>query len=64
MAVFLRGYVSRKERGGRESEREREERGGIEHGAVIIYRSRYHRLLVNRPHQGVGEKRDRVQKHR
>jgi len=33
---------------------------GIEHGAVIIYRSRYHRLLVNRPHQGDGAKWDGV----
>ena len=31
-----------------------EKRDGVEHGAVIIYRSRYHRLLVNRPHQEGG----------
>lgn len=55
--------LEKRGRGGRERESERE-RGGIEQGAVIIYRSRYHRLLVNRPHQGVGEKRDGVQKHR
>lgn len=36
----------------------------VEHEAVIIYRSRYHRLLVNRPHQrgragdGTTEERD------
>lgn len=41
---------------GRDRERmeEDEKRDGVEHGAVIIYRSRYHRLLVNRPHQEDG----------
>lgn len=49
-------WIQERKREGRERKRERG--GGIEQGAVIIYRSRYHRLLVNRPHQGVGEKRD------
>lgn len=38
----------------RERMEEDEKRDGVEHGAVIIYRSRYHRLLVNRPHQEDG----------
>lgn len=53
--VFLCGYVS-----GKEKDRRGAGGSGIEHGAVIIYRSRYHRLLVNRPHQGDGVKWDGV----
>ena len=41
-----------------------EKRDGVEHGAVIIYRSRYHRLLVNRPHQEGGGVWVGEQKHR
>jgi len=39
-------------------EREIELREKNERRTVIIYRSRYHRLLVNRPHQGDEVKRD------